>query len=57
MKRLKDIAAAKGVEFDDKQGGSHTKILFGGKSITTVPRHNEINEITAKNIIKQAKDA
>lgn len=35
-----------------KEGGKHTKVYLNGKQ-STIPRHKEINEITAKNIIKQ----
>lgn len=35
-----------------KEGTKHTKAYLNGKQ-TTIPRHKEVNEITAKNIIKQ----
>lgn len=57
MRQLSDIAAAKGVAFDAEEGARDTKILFNGSAVTTAPRHNEINEVTAKNIIRQAKGA
>lgn len=34
------------------EGGSHTKVSIG-ENHTVVPRHNEINEITARAILKQ----
>lgn len=37
---------------DFKEGSKHTKVYLNGKQ-TTIPRHREINEITAKAIIKQ----
>ena len=35
-----------------KEGAKHTKAYLNGKQ-TTIPRHREVNEITAKKIIKQ----
>ena len=58
MKRrdlLKKIAAASadaGVEFSEvREGGNHT-VYRCGRDNVIVPRHNEINEITAKSIMK-----
>ncbi len=51
MKRLKQIAAAQGEELVVAEGGSHTKVQIGSRQ-NVVPRHNEINEITAKKIIQ-----
>lgn len=56
MRQLSEIAATRGVQIDTEEGARHTKILFNGTVVTTVPRHNEINEITARNIIKQARE-
>jgi len=36
----------------EREGGSHT-IMTDGKSKEAIPRHKEINEITAKSIIKR----
>ncbi|MDL2324050.1 type II toxin-antitoxin system HicA family toxin [Ruminococcaceae bacterium OttesenSCG-928-A16] len=35
-----------------REGGSHT-VYTNGKDTEPVPRHNEVNEITAKEIIKR----
>ncbi|OOR90236.1 hypothetical protein B0181_05020 [Moraxella caviae] len=35
-----------------KEGSKHTKAYLNGKQ-TVIPRHKEVNEITAKAIIKQ----
>jgi hypothetical protein len=51
LKELRRMAKARGVEYLETEGGSHTKVELGGKR-TTVPRHNEINEMTAKAILK-----
>jgi hypothetical protein len=51
MKELRDIAKAQGLELVATEGGSHTKVAIGDRQ-TTVPRHNEISELTAKGILK-----
>lgn len=51
MKRLRKIAKTKGETMETREGGSHTVVKIGGRQ-TTVPRHSEVNEITAKAIIK-----
>ena len=51
MKRIKAIADEQGVA-DIAEGGSHTLVRVGNRR-TTVPRHREINEVTARNILKQ----
>ncbi len=55
MKRLRGIAKAKGVEMTVRQGGSHEVVSFDGRKVTTVPRHNDINEYTARGAIKAAE--
>lgn len=35
-----------------REGGAHT-VYTNGKDTEPIPRHNEINEITAKSIIKR----
>lgn len=57
MKRtdlLKKILAA-GCEL--AEGGRHTLVLKNGNLITTIPRHKEINELTAKGILKKLQQA
>jgi len=54
LKRLRQIAKERGVTFDPTEGGSHTKVRLGD-SFVTVPRHNEINELTANGILRDAK--
>ena len=52
MKHLAAEAKRHGLEVEVvREGGSHTVIRIGDKQ-TTVPRHSEINEITAKAILK-----
>ncbi len=57
LKKLNEIAGGKGQAMTMKEGGNHTLIDFDGKRVTVVPRHNEVNEITAVKIIKQAEGA
>ncbi len=38
-----------------RSGGSHD-VWKRGDNIEAIPRHNEINEITAKAILKRAKE-
>lgn len=52
MKALKKIAKAKGLELEISEGGCHTKVQIGER-LTTVPRHSEINELTAKGILRE----
>lgn len=52
LKRLEEIADTELV----RHGGSHDIYRVGDVQVT-IPRHNEINEITAKAIIKEAKSA
>lgn len=52
MKRLAQIAKAQGVEIRFTEGGNHTKVWIGDSS-EMVPRHTEINEMTAKAIIRK----
>lgn len=52
MKKLEAEAKARGEVLEQTEGGSHTKVRIGDNT-SVVPRHNEINEITAKAILKQ----
>lgn len=52
LKRIADHARAVDLEMTITEGGSHTKVVVGDRK-TVVPRHNEVNEITAKAILKQ----
>jgi mRNA interferase HicA len=52
MKQIADYAKANGLDVVLTEGGQHTKIVVGDRR-TVVPRHNEVNEITAKQILKQ----
>ena len=52
MRALADHAKVKDLDMVVSEGGSHTKVQIGDKR-TVVPRHNEINEITARKILQQ----
>ena len=52
LKTLRDWATASDAEMVVTEGSSHTKVKIGDRQ-TVVPRHHEINEITAKHILKQ----
>lgn len=53
MKRLSQIAAEQGEQLVVTHGrGPHTKVQIGDR-VDVVPRHNEINEITARKIIQR----
>ena len=52
MKTLRAHAASLDTEMVVTEGGSHTKVVIGSRR-TVVPRHNEINEITASKILDQ----
>ena len=53
MKRRDVIRALEAAGFETREGGDHTKIYRGGRLVTTVPRHREINELTVGNIEKR----
>ncbi len=52
MRRLAKHANKVGADMVLTEGGSHTKVVIGNQR-TVVPRHNEVNEMTAKAILKQ----
>ena len=53
MKRLARIAGDRREALTTlSEGGSHTRVHIG-RTVTYVPRRSEINELTAKTIIKQ----
>jgi len=54
LSRLKRAARDLGVDYSTEEGGRHTRVSVGGNT-TFVPRHNEIGEKLAKEIMKQAK--
>lgn len=56
VKRLRQTAKAKGLELETvREGANHTLYRIGSKQFP-VPRHREINEMTAQGILKQAEE-
>ena len=55
IKKLRQIAKELGVHFELDEGGQHSKAMFNGKFVVTIPRHNEINELTAKGLLRDSK--
>ena len=54
IKRLRKIAKDQAMEYRETEGHSHTKVWLGSRYVT-VPRHNEINELTARGILRDAE--
>lgn len=50
-KKVNQLAKRHGLTAQWEEGGNHSKVTVGHLT-TTVPRHTEINELTAKGIIK-----
>lgn len=50
MKKLQQIAQEQGLELQVKEGGRHTLVRIGDR-FDTVPRHKEVNELTARAIL------
>lgn len=51
IKRIGKIAKASGQKAIYTEGGSHTHVQIGDLR-TTIPRHSEVNELTARGILK-----
>jgi mRNA interferase HicA len=54
-KTLRQLAKTAGVDFQYVGGTKHEKFKLNG-IVLLIPRHREINEITAAEIIKAAKE-
>ena len=50
MKRRDILRLLRAAGLTLEEGGSHTRVLRDGKLVTTVPRHNEVNELTTRGI-------
>lgn len=56
LKKIRTTAADKGIGFGlHREGGAHSIYLCGTQKVT-VPRHSEINEITARAIMRDLED-
>ena len=50
-KRINQLAKQHGTIAQWSEGGNHSKVSINGIA-TAIPRHSEINELTAKGIIR-----
>lgn len=53
MKRKDLLKKIRAAGFTIKEGGEHSKVYRDSAMLTEVPRHTEINELTAKAILKK----
>ena len=49
------MARERGLSAEFTEGGSHTKVKIGDRQ-TVIPRHREINEITAAKILRHLEE-
>lgn len=49
-KRIRELARKQSLPVVWSEGPSHAKVTVGGRT-TTIPRHSEVNEITARAIL------
>lgn len=54
IKELRKVAKAAGETLEISEGGKHSFVTIGDRK-TTLPRHSEVNELTARGIIKYMK--
>lgn len=52
LQRISRHAKQQGLLMEITEGASHTKVRVGDR-VTVVPRHAEINEVTARAVLKQ----
>lgn len=52
LKELREYARSNGLEYNETEGGNHTKVALGGRR-TVVARHTEIPDLLVKKIRKQ----
>ncbi len=53
MKRKDLLKLVKAAGYELIEGGNHTLVYKGKACVDVIPRHSEINEFTAKAIIKR----
>lgn len=56
LKRIAKIAKATSTTWELGRQGANHEIWYYGERRVVIPRHNEINEITAKSILNYIKD-
>lgn len=54
IKQINKLGKEKGIKPEYTEGGKHTKVALGDRQ-TVIPRHTEINEYTARGILKYLK--
>jgi len=54
IRRINRIAKDQHLNAVFTEGGGHTRVQVGGKQ-TTIPRHSDVNELTAKSILRYLK--
>lgn len=52
LKEIRRFARSEGLTLDITEGANHTKVHVG-KRRTVIPRHTDINELTARSIRRQ----
>ncbi|MGA4787522.1 hypothetical protein [Nocardia sp. AB354] len=55
IRAIRDAASRQGLAVAVTEGGNHTLVVLDGLKIP-VPRHNEVRELTARSIYKQAAE-
>ncbi|MYW03408.1 hypothetical protein [Streptomyces sp. SID3343] len=55
VRRIREAAAGAGLSYETGHGGSHDWLSVDGKKVA-FPRHSEINELTARGILKFFED-
>lgn len=55
IKRIRRAAKIHDAKLTLDEGPKHTRVFFDGRKVTEIPRHNEINEYTARGAIRDAE--
>lgn len=55
LRQLRRMARDRGVDYVEREGGRHSVVCVG-EAMVTVPRHREINEMTARNILRTVEE-
>lgn len=55
LKKLREAAIKAGLEYEENEGGNHTKVRVGTKK-STIGRHREVEDLAAMKFYKQYED-
>jgi hypothetical protein len=55
LRKLREVARTKEVAMTLVEGGAHTKVCFDGQWVTTIARHREVPEQTARGALRAAE--